>query len=407
MALKKATAFEKTLVRDYLVEDPHSMWLIQTWRITLVLLLAGAVVTVGAPTSSTIKTGELPRESPQAQTGQHEITNPIANCASFVIAGEPHSASGATWTYRSHDLGVDYVLEGVLFLPAGTGPFPAVVISHGKGGTARGYSANIARSMVGWGLVVIATVYSHAPDAEDAGNMPDGDDGASEANVLRAHKTRDLLSCLGSVDMSRVAAHGHSMGAFVTGQLLGTFPDDFRVASHTAGGVSQGPNATKRDAAERIVTPYQLHHGDADIVVALFQDQTLDDILTNSGVAHELNIYHGFGHADIPFDDEMLDRVRAWYEAHGLFEPVAAARPIITSALVSGKNLFVYGQDFRGGALIMMNGEQQKTRNDEENPSTTLIAKKAGKRIAPGQIVRLQVRNPDGETSPEFSFARP
>lgn len=45
------------------------------------------------------------------------------------------------------------MLKGILFKPAtGTGPFPAVVISHGKGGTARGDSANVARTRVGWGL---------------------------------------------------------------------------------------------------------------------------------------------------------------------------------------------------------------------------------------------------------------
>jgi dienelactone hydrolase len=244
-------------------------------------------------------------------------TTPVANCSAFVVSGDPRSATGATWTYRSTDQGVRYVLEGVLFVPAGNGPFPAVVVSHGKGGTPRGYSATIARTMVTWGLVAIGPMYAHAPDAEDQGNAPDGPDGASTANVQRAHKARDLLSCVG-VDLTRVAAHGHSMGAFVTGQLLGTFTGDFRAASHTAGGVSDGPNATKRAAAEQIVTPYQLHHGDADQVVALSQDRTLDTILTASGTPHQLNVYAGYDHARMAFDAGMLSRVRTWYRTFGV-----------------------------------------------------------------------------------------
>jgi dienelactone hydrolase len=215
------------------------------------------------------------------------------------------------------DSGVHYALKGILFKPAtGTGPFPAVVVSHGKGGTARGYSATVAKTMVGWGLVAIGTTYTHAADA--AGTLPSGGEGASPENVLRAHKARDLLSCVGNIDFSRVAAHGHSMGGFVTGQLLGTHPADFRAGSHTAGGVDSGPNATTPAAAANITTPYQLHHGDADTVVDLSLDQTLNSILAASGTPHQLHVYAGYTHSQIPFDTTMLSRVRNWYRAHGV-----------------------------------------------------------------------------------------
>jgi dienelactone hydrolase len=241
-----------------------------------------------------------------------------ANCAAFLVSGDPRTTTGANWTYRSIDQGVTYALEGVLFVPpTGSGPFPAVVVSHGKGGTPRAYSANVGRTMVTWGMVVIATMYTHAPDAEDQGNLPDGADGASSANVLRANKARDLLTCVAGVAMNRVAAHGHSMGAFVTGQVLGVHPTVFRAASHTAGGVSSTGAATKPAAAQQIVTPYQLHHGDADTVVPLALDRALDSILTGNGVAHELHVYAGLGH-DIGSNPTMLARVRAWYQTHGV-----------------------------------------------------------------------------------------
>lgn len=254
-----------------------------------------------------------------AHAAHAEVSVQAANCSAFVVSGNPRTANGANWTYRSTDQGVLYSMEGILFVPNTAGPFPAVVVSHGKGGTPRGYSTTIARTMVTWGLVVIGPMYTHAPDADDAGNAPDGPDGASTANVQRAHKARELLACVAGVDTARVAAHGHSMGAFVTGQILGTFPSDFRAASHTAGGVSaNGPNATKPAAAQLIVTPYQLHHGDADQVVNIALDQQLDSILTANGVSHQFHVYAGFDHAQMAFDPTMLSRVRSWYRTWGV-----------------------------------------------------------------------------------------
>jgi hypothetical protein len=74
----------------------------------------------------------------------------------------------------------------------------------------------------------------------------------------------------------------------------------------------------------------------------------------------------------------------------------------ITSASVSGKKLFLSGENFLVGAVILLNGEEEKTRNDDQNPSTTLIGKKAGKKIKAGDLI--QVRNPDGTLSEEFIF---
>ncbi|WP_146174992.1 hypothetical protein [Umezawaea tangerina] len=73
-----------------------------------------------------------------------------ADCAAFTVLGDARSPSGATWTCRSTDQGVRYALEGVLFTPAGGGPHPAVVISHGRNGDAGKYSARIARAMIDW-----------------------------------------------------------------------------------------------------------------------------------------------------------------------------------------------------------------------------------------------------------------
>jgi hypothetical protein len=81
--------------------------------------------------------------------------------------------------------------------------------------------------------------------------------------------------------------------------------------------------------------------------------------------------------------------------------------PQITGVSISGKKLFVEGKDFDVGAKIILNDENQKTAFDELTATTLLIGTKAGKRIAPGESVRLKVRNSDGTESAEFSYTRP
>jgi dienelactone hydrolase len=177
--------------------------------------------------------------------------------------------------------------------------------------------------MVRWGLVCIATNYTHAGGVPIGSPGTANEPGASSANIARARKLLDILGSLGYVNMTRVAAHGHSMGAFVTTAVLGASPDAFKVASHTAGGVRTGSlfeaPAPVESQAAGIRTPYQLHHGTVDTVVALSSDQRLDEVLSARGIVHELVVYQGVGHAEIAQNATMLGRVRAWYMAHGLF----------------------------------------------------------------------------------------
>src|SRR5687768_3620376 len=79
----------------------------------------------------------------------------------FVLTGNPESATGAKWTYKETGATI-YDLQGILYKPAGSGPFPAVIINHGTGGNVNGYSANVAKEVVKWGYVCIATNYTHA-----------------------------------------------------------------------------------------------------------------------------------------------------------------------------------------------------------------------------------------------------
>ena len=80
--------------------------------------------------------------------------------------------------------------------------------------------------------------------------------------------------------------------------------------------------------------------------------------------------------------------------------------PKITGAFVSGKKLTVTGTNFGQGAVIVLDGAEQKTINDALNPSTVLIGKRAGKKVKPGQPVVIRVKNSGGTMSDEYSFVR-
>jgi len=79
--------------------------------------------------------------------------------------------------------------------------------------------------------------------------------------------------------------------------------------------------------------------------------------------------------------------------------------PQISSAQAQGKHLLVSGQNFQMGAVLMVNGDPQKTVN-EDDFSHQLFCKKAAKFIPFDTPVVLTVVNPDGGTSAAFSFIK-
>ncbi len=109
--------------------------------------------------------------------------------------------------------------------PRGRGPFPAVLLSHAAGGNAQTYGRALGSVMRTWGLVCIALNYTHAAGGAswcpwDAASTP------CESGKTRFARTRlsPVLARVRYVDLRRVAAHGHSMGAFVTTAFVAAYP---------------------------------------------------------------------------------------------------------------------------------------------------------------------------------------
>ena len=79
--------------------------------------------------------------------------------------------------------------------------------------------------------------------------------------------------------------------------------------------------------------------------------------------------------------------------------------PGIAGVLIQGKHLIVNGGGFVAGATILLNGQPQN--KTAFLSTTTLRGKKVARNITSGQMVLVQVRNPDGVVSNEFRFTRP
>jgi hypothetical protein len=175
----------------------------------------------------------------------------------LTIAGSPStagSATGTTWTYSGTDDGVVYRLYGSLYTPGTVGTHPAAILNHGYT-SSPGNLNFVAATMRGWRMIVVAPKLAHSGDDSGCPTgscAPSGtnDIGASIENYKRIQKTFEILqhlpSSYGTVDISRVAIHGVSAGAFATTGTVDLYPTRYKVASHSGGGVclSGCPNFT-------------------------------------------------------------------------------------------------------------------------------------------------------------------
>jgi dienelactone hydrolase len=239
----------------------------------------------------------------------------------LTITGNPQSINGATWTYQQTIDGVVYDLQGILYKPLGAGIYPAVIINHGTGGNVNGYSKNVARKMVQWDFVCIATNLCHASGVPvgSPGDSSLMNWGASTNNYLRDMKCWDILAALNYVDTTCIMSFGHSRGAFVTTGLVATYPDKFSAAGHTAGGVTPQPGLSSPTVAlaTQITCPYIIHHGDADVVVPIAVGSLLNDVFNSTGIPHEFYQYAGYTHSSISQDSLMFERTRQWFSDYG------------------------------------------------------------------------------------------
>jgi dienelactone hydrolase len=210
------------------------------------------------------------------------------------------------WTYTEGD----WEIQGILVKPEGDGPFPAILVSHGKGSNAAGFARSKAREFAKWGLVTIAVDYTHSGSSSTKGA-----DGASKENIRRALKCLEILRGLSYVDGKRLAAYGNSMGAFLTIALAAEPEAKLLAAAITAGGTSGRPGFPAPDAevAKRVKTPLLILHGESDQVVPAERSEQLKAALDESKLANERKTYPGEGHnLHRSQESDVYARIRAW-----------------------------------------------------------------------------------------------
>lgn len=232
---------------------------------------------------------------------------------------------GTRWTYREGD----FAMDGILIKPDGDGPFPAVLISHGLGGSAESFGANKAREMAGWGVVCIAPNYTHSRNnlpQRGAGDrrLPAGGDrqnyGASDENIQRAARCLDILASLPYVDTKRIAAYGHSMGGFVTIGLAAREPKRLAAAAISGSGIAprEGYAAPSSEVAEKVRTPLIMFHGSLDTTVRPEASASLEEVLKKSKVETARHVYEGVGHpVDQQRSAEVFRLMKEWFQKHG------------------------------------------------------------------------------------------
>jgi dienelactone hydrolase len=241
--------------------------------------------------------------------------------------------TGESWSYDPADGGP--VISGILSKPPGAGPFPAVLISHGKGGTAGGFALPKARVMTNWSLVCIGPNYTHA----GSGSSPE-QEGWSPENSRRADACLTILESLGYVDLSRVAVYGNSMGAFVSAGFCGAMTNRIRAAAITAGGSSGTANTNVASPAihevQGIVAPFLLLHGTTDATVPPAQSANLQFILNSNGVPNNRILFEGMGHdlhSNTATSNTVLAFIRDWFVQWGVLEESNAPGPRLFGVL--------------------------------------------------------------------------
>ncbi len=231
---------------------------------------------------------------------------------------------GDTWTLPWGDS----PLQGILIEPTGPadGPRPAVLLSHGLGGSAANQRQR-AQQFADAGYVAIAVDYAHA----GPGQMRNPDNAASPENIRRAKACFDILAALPDVAPERRYAWGFSMGAILTCGLVAEHPDLVAAAAIMAGGIQENPERLyiSADQARHIRTPMLILHGENDGRVLPEWSALLAEVLTEVGTPYERYTYPGVNHPGILREADASDRILPWFAR---FPAPASATTSATSA---------------------------------------------------------------------------
>ena len=229
-------------------------------------------------------------------------------------------------------------LSGILLKPEGNGPFAGIVLSHGLGGNAQKIARSRGPELVKAGFMCIATDYTHAGEGgvSDGGraNVADVDftqAGARPENIRRALACLEILRQQKEVDVHRLAAYGHSMGAFVT-IALAAATDRLAAAAISSGGVQTTKASTSAapttNVAAQVRVPFLILQGALDQTVPPESSARFKQVLDENKVPNERRVFDDVGH-NVPTErtEEMNCLLREWFTKYGVLHPTESAKP--------------------------------------------------------------------------------
>jgi hypothetical protein len=269
-----------------------------------------------------------------SQTGAHPSTQPrrfyrVRNWGVFTVV-----FTTTTFTYTD----AQRTVTGMFLKPAGTGVFPALIINHGTGGNATGFSRTRANEMSPWGLICIGAHLTHQAGAtEDLQTW-----GYSPENLARNRACHAALSTRTDVDLNRLAMWGHSRGAFASIGIASAFGRDLKVLGFTAGGILENTGLDDRDGQPEASYPvidestgiraktlmFHVAGTPGDTVVVPPTSLRLHTLLNTLGVTNSRITYDSTGMGltgsashniyTTTFYPDVLTKWRAWLVAQGV-----------------------------------------------------------------------------------------
>ena len=193
---------------------------------------------------------------------------PSLSAARDVASGAASAKAGTSYGEWTDPARGGRVVPYKLYMPAGPGPFPLIVHSHGLGGSREG-SSYILQALAEAGFAVVALQHAGSDTAILAGFRPGDEAGllgklAPDAAVNRFGDVPFALDQLtrmtapggdlaGKLDLSRIGMSGHSFGALSTlvalGQVLPGAPDGAFREPRIKAAIVYSPNKPRQGGA--------------------------------------------------------------------------------------------------------------------------------------------------------------
>ena len=191
-------------------------------------------------------------------------------------------------------------ISGYFYRPQGTGPFPAVLVLHGRAGLGEAQQS-YASWLATLGYVALAPDYLTPVSVSN--EQWGSSDWVNKIDPVREHLGQGLeaLKSLSYVDPNRLGVVGFSLGGYFA-FILATREDVKGIISYY--GAYNGKPVTRNsnrydfsDVVAEIKAPVLMFHGDNDQLVLIALAEATKNLLVSNGKQYEYIVYAGAGHS--------------------------------------------------------------------------------------------------------------